>query len=134
MVQIDRNPIPVAFNDLVKSKTHRTNVDFVTPVSSRIGCPPYPSQDVNRTFATPNLRRAIPIQRFIQLRSRSFEKPTTAQAKHTQYLHPTMPTKTFVEYDLKSCINMATSWQSKTEKSIVETRSDLSLFSRRRAS
>ena len=56
-----------------------------------------------------------------------------AQAKHTQYLL-TRPceTKTFVEYDLKSCINMATEidfadgWQSKTEKSIVEgTRSDL---------
>ena len=59
-----------------------------------------------------------------------------SQAKHTQYLL-TRPceTKTFVEYDLKSCINMATEidfadgWQSKTEKSIVEgARSDLIFF------
>ena len=58
---------------------------------------------------------------------------TEAQSNRTAYLLTrSCETKTLVEYDVKSCLNMATEinladgWQSTTEKSVVEgTRSDL---------
>lgn len=141
MVQTSEIQYPVAFNDLndlvkIEDAPRQHGLRY-----SCVHCGDRMSAVVRVTQRKPHFRhtKSSTCDPDSVLHSTAIEiirkAHNSTQVNHTQYLL-TRPCKTitftFVEYDLKSCINMATKidladgWEAKTEESVVEgTRSDL---------